>query len=372
MLCRLIVSAVLFATGVSAATLERIAETGVLRVGVRADAPPLSYLRDGAPSGYSVALCDRLAERLAEQMARPPLIVEPVVVTTEDRFTALAEGRIDILCGAASMTLARRAEVDFSIPVYIDGASVLMRSGETVDFSALANRRIGVRAGTTTERNLIATLDATNMVADVVTVAEHAEGVARLLGRDVDAYFADQSILLFLMVGSGRAEVNFSIPIYIDGASVLMRSGETVDFAALANRRIGVRAGTTTERNLMATLDKTGMVADVVTVAEHAEGVARLLGRDVDAYFADQSILLFLMVGSGRVEELTLARNVLTIEPQALALPLGDAAFRLEVDRALSRMYRAGEIAALFDENFAPATMGDAMKALTLIAPIPE
>ncbi len=276
MLCRLIVSAVLFATGVSAATLERIAETGVLRVGVRADAPPLSYLRDGAPSGYSVALCDRLAERLAEQMARPPLIVEPVVVTTEDRFTALAEGRIDILCGAASMTLARRAEVDFSIPVYIDGASVLMRSGETVDFSALANRRIGVRAGTTTERNLIATLDATNMVADVVTVAEHAEGVARLLGRDVDAYFADQSILLFLMVGSGRAE------------------------------------------------------------------------------------------------DLTLARNVLTIEPQALALPLGDAAFRLEVDRALSRMYRAGEIAALFDENFAPATMGDAMKALTLIAPIPE
>ena len=276
MLCRLIVSAVLFATGVSAATLERIAETGVLRVGVRADAPPLSYLRDGAPSGYSVAVCDRLAERLAEQMARPPLIVEPVVVTTEDRFTALAEGRIDILCGAASMTLARRAEVDFSIPVYIDGASVLMRSGETVDFSALANRRIGVRAGTTTERNLIATLDATNMVADVVTVAEHAEGVARLLGRDVDAYFADQSILLFLMVGSGRAE------------------------------------------------------------------------------------------------DLTLARNVLTIEPQALALPLGDAAFRLEVDRALSRMYRAGEIAALFDENFAPATMGDAMKALTLIAPIPE
>ena len=276
MLCRLIVSAVLFATGVSAATLERIAETGVLRVGVRADAPPLSYLRDGAPSGYSVALCDRLAERLAEQMARPPLIVEPVVVTTEDRFTALAEGRIDILCGAASVTLARRAEVDFSIPIYIDGASVLMRSGETVDFSALANRRIGVRAGTTTERNLIATLDATNMVADVVTVAEHAEGVARLLGRDVDAYFADQSILLFLMVGSGRAE------------------------------------------------------------------------------------------------ELTLARNVLTIEPQALALPLGDAAFRLEVDRALSRMYRAGEIAALFDENFAPATMGDAMKALTLIAPIPE
>ncbi len=263
------------ATGV-AATLERVAESGVLRIGVRADAPPLSYLRDGAPSGYAVSVCTRLAERLAEQIGQPALVVEPVIVTTEDRFAALSEGRIDILCGAASMTLARRAEVDFSIPIYIDGASVLMRAGETVDFSALANRRIGVRAGTTTERNLIATLDATQMVADVVTVAEHTEGVARLLGRDVDAYFADQSILLFLMVGSGRAE------------------------------------------------------------------------------------------------ELTLARNVLTIEPQALALPPGDGAFRLEVDRALSRMFRAGEIAALFQENFAPAVMGDAMKALTLIAPIPE
>jgi len=276
MLVRIVLWCVLFATAAPAATLDRIAESGVLRMGVRADAPPLSYLRDGAESGYSVAVCKRLAERLADQMGRAALTVEPVVVSIEERFSALADGRIDILCGAASVTLARRAEVDFSIPIYIDGASVLMRSGETVDF------------------------------------------------------------------------------------------------AALANRRIGVRAGTTTERNLMATLDKTGMVADVVTVAEHAEGVARLLGRDVDAYFADQSILLFLMVGSGRVEELTLARNVLTIEPQALALPPGDGAFRLEVDRALSRMYRAGEIAALFEENFAPATMGDAMKALTLIAPIPE
>lgn len=276
MLVRLLFAVALCATGASAATLDRIAETGVLRIGVRADAPPLSYVKEGEASGYSVAVCARLAERLAEQMERPPLKLERVVVTVEDRFAALADGRIDILCGAASMTLARRAQVDFSIPIYIDGASVLMRSGETVDF------------------------------------------------------------------------------------------------AALANRRIGVRAGTTTERNLMVTLDKTGMVADVVTVAEHTEGVARLLGRDVDAYFADQSILLFQMVNSGRAEELTLARNVLTIEPQALALPLGDTAFRLEVDRALSRMYRAGEIAALFDENFAPATMGDAMKALTLIAPIPE
>jgi polar amino acid transport system substrate-binding protein/glutamate/aspartate transport system substrate-binding protein len=256
--------------------LARVVDTGVLRVGVRIDAAPLSYVRDGVAGGYAVTVCNRMAERLSEQIGLTQVIVQHVPLEAETRFAAVAEGQVDVLCGAASETLTRRGLVDFSIPIYVDGASVLMRRGETAEFSMLAGRRIGVRAGTTTEANLLGTLD------------------------------------------------------------------------------------------------QAGMTADVVTVAEHAEGLARLIARDVDAYFADQSILLFLMAGSGVAEELALASNVLTIEPQALALPKGDDAFRLEVDRALSRMYREGEIARLFEAAFAPAVMGDAMRALTLLAPLPE
>ena len=39
----------------------------------------------------------------------------------------------------------------------------------------------------------------------------------------------------------------------------------------------------------------------------------------------------------------------LSYEPLAFALPRDDSAFRLEVDRALSRIYASGEIERIFD-----------------------
>jgi hypothetical protein len=56
----------------------------------------------------------------------------------------------------------------------------------------------------------------------------------------------------------------------------------------------------------------------------------------ISAYFADRSILLFLIRDSKAVGKLKLADVYLTVEPYALALPRGDEDFRLEVDRAPS------------------------------------
>ncbi len=272
----MLTAALLLAAPAAAQTLDRLASTGEIRLAVRADAAPLSYDRDGAPAGYTVELCRAVAARLAPAVGRERLVPVFVTVTAEDRFEAISEGRADLLCGAASVTLGRRESVDFSIPVFIDGASVMT-----------------------------------------------------------------------LRDGPG-------------------------DFAALAGKRIGVRAGTTTETALAATLRATGMAAETVPVGDHDDGLGGLLDGRLDAYFADQSILMRLARDSDRRGELQVSGNVLTVEPHALALPLGDHAFRREVDRALSRLYRSGELAAIFDASFAPAVMGDAMRALVVVAPIPE
>ncbi len=255
--------------------LSRLAAGEPLRIGVREDARPLSYVVDGAAQGYTVALCDRVAEMLSGPVGRP-VETTHVVVTAEDRFDALAEGRIDMLCGAASVTLARRERVAFSIPVYVDGAVATMRSDALVDFDGLAGRRVGVRAGTTTEQGLRATL-----------------------ARDA-------------------------------------------------------------------------VEAEVVAFDDHGDGMAALLDGDVAAYFADQSIAAFLIGLSPRAEELAILDQLLTIEPQAIGLPRGDEAFRTEVDRALSALFRSGEVERIFAETFAPARMGDLMTALLYLAPVPD
>jgi ABC-type amino acid transport substrate-binding protein len=70
------------------------------------------------------------------------------------------------------------------------------------------------------------------------------------------------------------------------------------------------------------------------------------------AYFADRSILLFLIRDSKAAGKLKLADAYLTVEPYALALPRGDEDFRLEVDRALSHIYRSAEIGSIFVHTF--------------------
>ena len=151
---------------------------------------------------------------------------------------------------------------------------------------------------------------------------------------------------------SRREQVDFSIATFVDGAGLLVRGNGPKDLRAMAGQRIGVLAGTTTEEALRNTLSDAGIVADVVAAKTHGEGLAMLDDGKISAYFADRSILATLSRDSKAPGKLRLADEYLTVEPYALALPRGDSDFRLAVDRALSHIYRSGDIIALFERTF--------------------
>lgn len=187
----------------AAQTLERIQDSGVLKIGYREDAAPYSYKNAiGQPAGYTIALCQAVATDIAAEVGRAELAIDYVPVDTDDRFGALQEGRIDLLCGATTATLSRRALVDFSVPTFIDGAGVLLRADGPDSFAGLAGQTIGVRDATTTEEALRNTLRRHGMDATVVPVDNHEDGLARLEAGEIAAYFADQAILIFLMSSS--------------------------------------------------------------------------------------------------------------------------------------------------------------------------
>lgn len=48
-------------------------------------------------------------------------------VTAQSRFDALKDGKIDLECGNSTQTLSRRAEFDFSVMTFVDGAGLLFR-----------------------------------------------------------------------------------------------------------------------------------------------------------------------------------------------------------------------------------------------------
>ena len=273
-----VIGAALALGSAEAGALDKARQDKTLRLAFRDDAPPFSFTDEaGLPAGFMVDLCRSVAKHIGEELNINDLKVAYVLVTAENRFDAIVNGKADLLCEPTSETLARREQVDFSIPTFVDGAS--------------------------------------------------------------------------LLVGA-------------DGPS---------NFAALAGKKIGVLAGTTTEESLRNTLASAGLVAEITPAKTHQEGLAMLDKGEVVAYFADRAILSYLASKSSDPSKLRLADNYFSLEPYALALPHGDEDFRLAVDRALSHIYRSGEIAIVFAHTFGNATQpSDVLKTLYSIAALPD
>lgn len=187
----------------SAATLERIRDSGTIKIGYREDAAPFSYADPaGLPAGYTVDICKAVVAAVRSHLQRDDVQVQYVLVTAEDRFAKLQAGEIDLLCGASSLTLERRAQVDFSLLTFVTGSSVLYRKDGPANFLDLVGQKVGVRAGTTTEEGLKRALAEAGIEAQVVPIESHEEGLRALEAGELAAYFADRAILAMLGRGA--------------------------------------------------------------------------------------------------------------------------------------------------------------------------
>jgi ABC-type amino acid transport substrate-binding protein len=206
------------AASASAATLDRVKAAAKLTLGYRIDAQPFSY-RDssGAPAGYSVALCKKIADQVKTELGLSTLSVEWVPVRVPDRFSDVQQGKIDLLCGGASATLTRMKEVSFSIPIFPGGIGALLRAdspGPLRDLltgapplthpvwrgsparTFLEKKTFAVVKGTTSEPWLAGRLKQFEIDASVMAVESYDAGIQRVLDRKADVLFGDRAILL--------------------------------------------------------------------------------------------------------------------------------------------------------------------------------
>src|SRR5438045_455943 len=112
-----------------AGTLDQVRQTGTLTLGYRADAQPFSYHdASGAPAGYSVVLCQKIADQVKSELGLSALTVVWRPATLAERFNDVQQGKVDLLCGADSATLARMKDVSFSIPIFPSGIGAMLHA----------------------------------------------------------------------------------------------------------------------------------------------------------------------------------------------------------------------------------------------------
>ncbi len=182
----------------SEGTLEKIARTGEFVIGYRTDASPLSYENaEGQPSGYSVDLCRRIAAGVKAHLGKGNIEAKFVRVTSDERISAVVTGKIDIECGSTTVTLSRQEQVDFTLPTFVTGGSVLSLAKNGIqDMSDLSGKKVGVVKGTTTVEQLRNYLQQNLIDAEVVIVGDRKEGMHQLDRGDIEAFASDQIVLI--------------------------------------------------------------------------------------------------------------------------------------------------------------------------------
>jgi glutamate/aspartate transport system substrate-binding protein len=146
-----------------------------------------------------------------------------------------------------------------------------------------------------------------------------------------------------------QADVDFSLITFVDGGSILTRAdtdaGRISDFGG---KRIAAIIGTTTDKVLRETLARRAIKAEVVNVKTREAGMKLLESKKVDGFASDRIVLIGVVLTTPAKGAYKLLDEDFSIEPYALAIPRGDADFRLAVNRVLARVYRSGDIEKIY------------------------
>jgi ABC-type amino acid transport substrate-binding protein len=265
-------------TAQAAATLDQVQKSGKLSIGYFPGAQPFSDTdASGKAAGYAIALCQKVADAVKTELKLTALTVDfvPLPGTGDDRLSAVQEGRVDLLCGAVP-TVARRKVLDFSIPIFASGTSVLVR----------------------------------------------ADAPARLV----------QAL-------SGKESAG-------------QPNWRGTQGQAPERKSVAVMGGTTVERALLDRLLELHIAVDVVKVKDLQEGLKLVRDGSVAAFFGDRATMLAAAKSSPKGGEVLVIDRIFRRESVALALRRSNDDFRLLIDKTLSKLYLSNEITPLYETYF--------------------
>lgn len=166
--------------------LQRIVDSGVLRVGMTGSQPPFTVVnKDGNLIGYEVDLATLLAVAMGVEL-------EFVQRPFGELLPALEAAEIDVIMSGMTMTPARNLKVAFVGPYMVSGKSILTKSstlaaiqeaGE-IDRSTIT---LAALEGSTSQ----AFVEKLIPEANLVTTKDYDEAVQMVLGGQADAMVAD-------------------------------------------------------------------------------------------------------------------------------------------------------------------------------------
>ncbi len=219
-------------TGSSAPVLERVLESGTLRVGMAGDTPPLNATdQDGRLMGLEVDLARDLGGAMGVQAV-------PVKLAFGDLLPALERGEVDVVLSNMTMTTERNTRVAFVGPYLASGKAVLTKSSELAaadepeDLDRPALRLAALR-GSTSEQLLREIADE----AEIVAVEAPSDGVRLVVEGKAQAMLADLPIVVLALLRNPEAGlVGVGSPLTYEPIGIALPAGDPLFENLVRNR----------------------------------------------------------------------------------------------------------------------------------------
>ncbi len=183
------------AQGTGSVTLDAIRSRGQLVCGVAGGVPGFSLLdSQGVMRGLDADSCRAVAAAALGDATK----LKFVNLTTQNRFTALQSGEIDVLIRSTTWTLGREANLGalFAGVNYYDGTGFLVKKSAGVKSAKeMDGATICVQPGTSTELAIADYFRNNNLKFTPVLIEDRAELERTFISGRCDAYSTDSSAL---------------------------------------------------------------------------------------------------------------------------------------------------------------------------------
>ncbi|MBF0806423.1 MULTISPECIES: transporter substrate-binding domain-containing protein [unclassified Streptococcus] len=171
--------------------IQKIKDSGTLRVGVKQDVPNFGYLdpQDNQYHGMEIDIAKKIAQELGVKIEYTP-------VTSHTREPLMDNGQVDLIIATYTITPQRQESYAISTPYYYDQIGFLVNQKSGIQNPKnLDGKTIGVTQGSTTKTNLQAFAKENNLSFNFVELGSFPELAISLYAQRIDAFSVDKSIL---------------------------------------------------------------------------------------------------------------------------------------------------------------------------------
>lgn len=222
-------------------TLKKIKDSGTIVIGHNEDSPPFAYFgADGKPQGYSIDICNKIAEAVKAELKMDDLTVKYQAVNGQTRTPLLVNGTVDLVCATTTNTFSRQKQLDFLNTMFITGNRLLVRKDSGIkEIEDLKGKVVSANQGTTNEKVLHELNDKLGLGIKILPTKDQPQAWAALESDRTDAHMTD-AVVEYGLIAKAKNPDDYIVTgrlLSFDPYAIVIRRDDSA-FRSIGNRTL--------------------------------------------------------------------------------------------------------------------------------------